>query len=529
MLVVLLAGLNFVRSQDYTPGSHPGFASYESLPVHRSLMASQPLCHPDVVTSTCHAINANTPEMYATPTVAGSQKTDAEAISFFLAADPGSVTSFLQEVLGRSGGFSCQELCEKLVASSPPQTLPSASDVGCYIPSAGGDPICKVDLSTSSLKNITFADLPAPERAFGASLITGIPDQPVPLEEQAAFEASPRPTRQHESLRRELLEFFHIYPVSQASVINKAPNARLLESSGRRLVTADIEMQLLETALTGKAYMNTALFKMANGTVAEFVSTWFGNNAYYPTRQVVTRVLNEASAKMNNLAFYYPGPICPRAPAGTVGYVEPYTANKTTQDGRYIIFLCDFYFQVSESEKVQTLVHEVTHHDPTYTQDYAYGRDNCKSMALACFYSGISSSEECKKARSNADTHTFFVSDANGVEFGMNPTQPGVIEQVGEGLNGAANTIGDTAEALGAPEEARLPIVLTIALLAVCGICCIAGSLVYFLRSSIGPKPKKKKKKGPAPALQAMQQAVMPGYPPPGYPRQPVVYQAVAR
>ena len=80
--------------------------------------------------------------------------------------------------------------------------------------------------------------------------------------------------------------------------------------------------------------------------------------------------------------------------------------------GQYVIYLCPMYLKTSESEQINTLFHEASHHDPMFAQDNAYGRTNSRALATSCSQAGDPNAIDCVKAIRNADTLAYFANEA---------------------------------------------------------------------------------------------------------------------
>jgi len=223
----------------------------------------------------------------------------------------------------------------------------------------------------------------------------------------------------------------------------------------RRLQTvtnAQVEELTVPLALKGKAYINQALEELAMGSVSFVVKEWFGIDDPSPVRDTIIEVLTSTAVKLTNLDFVYPGPICsdPNVPAGVVAYVEPYGPNQKTADGKYQVMLCDYYFEVSENEKIQTLVHEAAHHEPSFAADVTYGTQLCLALAQQCAATMNYSSQQCIDARMNADTMTFFTCHAakrksaypaGGSPVAGTPTAAGTAPAAGAAAGGGGSSM----------------------------------------------------------------------------------------
>jgi hypothetical protein len=125
-------------------------------------------------------------------------------------------------------------------------------------------------------------------------------------------------------------------------------------------------------------------------------------------------VMNSVDHMISNVHGVYEGPQCS---SNTYAYVYPraYTCSRaselksracSTYNGKFVFYLCSLYFR-EESEMIETLVHEGSHHATSYTDDVdylgekAYGRSTCTSLARF----------SPSKALKNADNYCYYIEE----------------------------------------------------------------------------------------------------------------------
>lgn len=162
-----------------------------------------------------------------------------------------------------------------------------------------------------------------------------------------------------------------------------------------------------EVAIKAQAYVAKALAKLNADTAPNTLDRWFGGHDGQ-TRRMVLRVLNGINQMLMNVDYVYPGRDCQ---PNSYAYVYPSWPENKNGRGQYMFFLCPYYMQVGLAEKIETLTHEGSHHEPMLTDDEcgdsqcshrAYGRNLCKQLARE--YPG--------KALNNADSFCYFINDA---------------------------------------------------------------------------------------------------------------------
>jgi len=361
-------------------------------------------------------------------------------ISEALSISIGSVRAFFVELgltdtdeeSADSFSVSCQELCEKVVGSFPPHQLPSASDIAC-IELPGYEPNCSVNVAPAELRKIKFpggdgkgakahylenkamknAD---PESPHGKSL-----DEKIDAHDPDVMQ----PIASRDIVRNAVARQFRMYPkmkpdFSEAGNVGfemfgpDEPNVK----HSRRLLDANWQQKTLNAAATGQAYIQQALTHMNSRNIPDVVIKWFGNNED-TTRNEIKRVLSGIASMLDHVEYVYPGDQCDSL---TYAYVYPDSPwNKNRWTGKFLFYLCDYYMRVDQSEKIETLTHEGSHHNQMRTTDSLYdvgyggeqpmyGRSFCETVADIC-WKGVQQ-DACDKARRNADSISFFINDA---------------------------------------------------------------------------------------------------------------------
>lgn len=138
---------------------------------------------------------------------------------------------------------------------------------------------------------------------------------------------------------------------------------------------------------------------------------WFGRDG--PTeRKEARRVLNSVSSMLSNVVYRVRSPDCAD---NTYAFVYPSGPDSRSKDGKFPFYLCPLYFKVDESEQIETLTHEGSHHATAYTDDVcadsapqgscrkAYGRRVCEEVARTY----------PRRAIMNADNYCYYINDLN--------------------------------------------------------------------------------------------------------------------
>lgn len=158
--------------------------------------------------------------------------------------------------------------------------------------------------------------------------------------------------------------------------------------------------------LEAQAYVNTAIRKFHKGKTSRLIDKWFGSKANTDPamKQKVQRTLNSVQNMLGNVEYKFPGPTCKPS---TYAYVYPRGPGSMNNEGQYIFYLCQLYFDSETSVQIETLTHEGSHHAVAYLDDVkfkggvAYGRSTCQELAAS----------DSKKAINNADNFCYYVQD----------------------------------------------------------------------------------------------------------------------
>jgi len=330
----------------------------------------------------------------------------------------------------KDGGFwvDCKTLCSQTVSYIPQVgTLPPSSDVACY--NIGQKTFCDLDVSPDQLRDLgpgPDEDLPnfqdkkflAKKTAFMLAQLqaNGTADAPSALmQSSGAQDVEYGPWE----IVERVANFFRIYPAEKpvaSSLVERVARGAVSVAAAHQDWTSAEERLNKQKESLSKAYMSSTIRAFNGKQTRTQMTTWFGSSAYgsSSTRREVLRVLNSVDHMISNVEYVYPGPECEW---GVYAYVYPtaYTCSTSSQlknnactkyQGRFVFYLCPFYFS-RESEMVETLVHEGSHHATAYTDDVdfnggtAYGRSVCKQLARV----------NPSLALKNADNFCYYIQD----------------------------------------------------------------------------------------------------------------------
>jgi len=150
------------------------------------------------------------------------------------------------------------------------------------------------------------------------------------------------------------------------------------------------QINQVRAALSGSSAESTRAYSCLNGRTCNTQSvTWFGtfnaaNNNY---------LISVYNSVRNRLANYEFNGYCNPAGCGAniYGYVYP-------TDTTFTVYMCGLFWS-RPAERVNTIVHELSHFRSLGgTQDYAYGKPNCMSLARS----------DPARATRNADNVCYF-------------------------------------------------------------------------------------------------------------------------
>lgn len=119
-----------------------------------------------------------------------------------------------------------------------------------------------------------------------------------------------------------------------------------------------------------QARISLAIRKINTHQTEESMKRWFGNRAYTDTgtRAEIQRILNSVSSLLTNVEYRFPGEkqVCGRS---TYAYVDSRDERAKNDQGQFIVYLCNLFFESDEGVQVEVLTHEASHHAVSYTQD----------------------------------------------------------------------------------------------------------------------------------------------------------------
>jgi len=217
------------------------------------------------------------------------------------------------------------------------------------------------------------------------------------------------------NILRRVANLFRIYPaIVTRAAGESSPRIRRKKRMAFRAYSAAARIQ--KANLQAIAYIQTALVMFRAKNTKEAITTWFGKKAYtsVSTRKRVQFVMNSIQNVLGNVATVYPGPECDE---DTYAYVFPEGDEcedpngdpecSITTKGEFVFYMCPLSLKKPNSELIETMTHEASHHATAYTDDVdfegdtAYGRDTCKRLAA----------KNAKGALDNADNFCYYIQD----------------------------------------------------------------------------------------------------------------------
>eukprot|EP00929_Paragymnodinium_shiwhaense_P100676 TRINITY_DN6318_c0_g1_i3.p1 TRINITY_DN6318_c0_g1~~TRINITY_DN6318_c0_g1_i3.p1 ORF type:complete len:525 (+),score=82.62 TRINITY_DN6318_c0_g1_i3:106-1680(+) len=394
-----------------------------------------PLCDASVVAETCGYLNGREERSHEdtiTPQILGRVLSAPEETMKGIVED---VTSLK---LGFGDGALCKKLCDGLVKKlSETMVMPEFTDQGCY--NAVTEVKCPIVQTPQDMKEMALAkgrDMPDfHDQAVKDSDVVRSTESILAKRSERRKKggnSTDEPKidlREYDSqLSERLLNLFRVFPENKIT-----PEASsLAEGMDKANVSRDdYTSRANEIGKKSVMYLNAVLRKVQARNTRNHIMNWFGSRAYddESTRQRVIDILNSAITVLNNAHWKFPGPQCS---SSTYAYVYPgqstptrctasYEMNSrpcTKYNGKFVVYLCELYMNVTDMEKVEVLTHEASHHATAYTddvcikdchlprkyQEIAYGRDTCKDLATTLPAAALK----------NADNFCYYVSDVNG-------------------------------------------------------------------------------------------------------------------
>jgi len=349
-----------------------------------------PLCDVATVAQTCAAFTQGSSESVVT--------IEDIASTFFVTEE--SVITFLHTLDHDAPTLTCQDLCEKTVASIPADLLPPAAFVGCHM--EGSEKVCDVDLSDEGLA--TLVQSAGSDGHFRNR--TGI-EKPTSMQAQARS----GPTWHQATfsdLQNDISHWFGIWTTIPEKV------AGSLAQAGSRGVKNLVYGTVDKTGCTGigGARNQAELDRITQGYLVDtqrkvrsgcnnLQTLWFGIGADSSSfKEQALSYLSNIARILNNVYYVnwenYPGYW------GWVYQGEKY-------QGKYVIHFGEAYFKDrNDANRIGTMTHEAVHHPPMYTTDHMYCYDSkCDDLK------GLARDSK-SKARENADNWSFFIDGVVG-------------------------------------------------------------------------------------------------------------------
>lgn len=173
---------------------------------------------------------------------------------------------------------------------------------------------------------------------------------------------------------------------------------------------------IMRVAVESQGFVARAFSRLSSREVDAKVTRWFGRNDDEMRRQVRKNLLG-SSLLLNNAYFKFPGVQCS---GRTIAYVAADPPSDKNSRGMFNIHICEYYLEVADATKIQTITHESFHHHwmrrhdmcskgdgswgptcPSATEK-AYGKAACRQFAAFP-----------DAALENADTFAYFILGVN--------------------------------------------------------------------------------------------------------------------
>jgi len=165
-------------------------------------------------------------------------------------------------------------------------------------------------------------------------------------------------------LARRVANLFRIYPMLDND-LREPPSGGVALA----LAPADWKGKLEKLGNKAQAYVSTAVQRMQVKGTGPSMKKWFGEKSYTDVhmRGEIARVLNSIANVLSKTSYDYPGSHCDD---NTAGYVDTSGGDGTyTADGKFIVSMCQMFFDVELPVQIETLTHEASHHSTAYTED----------------------------------------------------------------------------------------------------------------------------------------------------------------
>eukprot|EP00931_Biecheleriopsis_adriatica_P102841 TRINITY_DN77752_c0_g1_i1.p1 TRINITY_DN77752_c0_g1~~TRINITY_DN77752_c0_g1_i1.p1 ORF type:complete len:1031 (-),score=232.00 TRINITY_DN77752_c0_g1_i1:3-3095(-) len=347
------------------------------------------VCTKKVVDRVCKSMGAG-----------GQAFVSIEELADSLSVQPVEAESLLAAIDLMPGGdpIDCQQFCEAAVAAAGTlldETVPAMGDTACF------DKQCEeaFDVSESSIQQGNLVSIGDMGSRLDASDSAEVGVE-TPHQSGTTYQSHPS-----ELLRLALNIHFNIFPApdeedTDADVAVIEQGESLLQAGQEKPSFGDqIEEKkhkiLRRATLKAAAWTADAIRKI-NGR-PEVIKKWLmvSDKEVKTSTKATKKKLTDMVAALGQIHFQKgESRHCSR---GTFAYVYlPYK-----KGDHYIINICDHFWEVSDDERISTLVHEASHHFGTIDVTgkdgkKAYGEEKCLKL-------------DPSQAKSNADTYMFVV------------------------------------------------------------------------------------------------------------------------
>jgi len=270
--------------------------------------------------------------------------------------------------------------------------VPKASNIGCYV--ADEEIQCDMDMSSERIRSLVkpMQDLPdlhdremesdAEEIKQDISAKYQIKDTSL---QKMSSEQSIDIDYDTFSLARDVAYLFRIF-VAPGAITLGIKQSSLLEVGTEKKKFWELDTARVTTK--AKVLVGQAVAKFKDKQAKDAMETWFGPGCSesQQSRDSLQHVLNSVNNLLDNVVFTYPGKKCT---SSTFAYV--YARRKglfspvleqcpgivpeddeeciKNSEGKYIVHLCQKYMNSPHEIRVETLVHEASHHAVAYEAD----------------------------------------------------------------------------------------------------------------------------------------------------------------
>eukprot|EP00927_Polykrikos_kofoidii_P059610 TRINITY_DN54756_c0_g1_i1.p1 TRINITY_DN54756_c0_g1~~TRINITY_DN54756_c0_g1_i1.p1 ORF type:complete len:515 (+),score=69.75 TRINITY_DN54756_c0_g1_i1:43-1587(+) len=379
--------------------------------INFAVSTKPPLCDAKIVDNVCSMLSSQiSGGGKKAPAATGNKMVFAAAISDWFGVNRKSLTKFFKanRIVNRvkdpallkqqAYGVDCAELCNKTLQALPFQDLPKTSDMGCIRSKASV--VCNTNMSPEFLKNLKKQGKSKAEVDAAGNPETGAKHRASgpKWKGRGKFNLTKManknlPTIKSNLVANLILNLFRIYPATDVDFRVKK-GADLPGDPEEETKTKD---GVLSITVLSTAVLTLALRNLAAGAGDSVLQTWFGSSDE-STRTKARGIIASLYQVLSSVEFVYPGEKCD---ATTVAYVVGKPPKKARNAKKQHIFkLCNHFFEISIVERVNSILHEASHHVPVLAKDISYGIDKTKKLAKT----------SPEKAITNAESICYFIS-----------------------------------------------------------------------------------------------------------------------